>query len=63
MGYIYGKIYNRLEKIGEGTFGKVFLATNLKTGAKVAIKKLFLDPKYKNRELQLLKILHHPNII
>jgi len=29
----------------------------------VAIKKVFQDRRYKNRELQILKELHHPNNI
>ena len=53
-----------LEKIvGSGTFGKVFLAKDKKTQQQVAIKKVLQDPKYKNRELDILKLLHHPNLI
>lgn len=33
------------------------------TGEVVAIKKVFQDKRYKNRELQILKGLHHPNCI
>ncbi len=33
------------------------------TGETVAIKKVFQDKRYKNRELQLMKELFHPNII
>lgn len=29
----------------------------------VAIKKVFQDKKYKNRELSILKVLNHPNCI
>lgn len=29
----------------------------------MAIKKVFQDKKYKNRELEILKILNHPNIL
>lgn len=33
------------------------------TGEKVAIKKVFHDKRYKNRELQILKELNHPNVV
>ena len=43
--------YKCLKTIGEGTFGKVKLAMHIPTGEKVAIKKVFQDRRYKNREL------------
>jgi hypothetical protein len=46
---------------GKGTFGVVYFGTNRLTGEKVAIKKVFQDKKYKNREHQILKMLKHPN--
>ena len=49
--------------IGQGSFGIVFQATLINTGEIVAIKKVFQDKKYKNRELQILKQLDHPNVI
>jgi serine/threonine protein kinase len=33
------------------------------TGDIVAIKKVYQDKRYKNRELQIMKELYHPNII
>ena len=58
------------EKLGEGTFGVVRLGTHILTGEKVAIKIL---EKYKiikqaditrvEREIKILKLLHHNNII
>ena len=41
----------------------VYKATVAETGEVVAIKKVFQDKRYKNRELQILKILKHPNCI
>ena len=41
----------------------VFKATIAETGEVVAIKKVFQDKRYKNRELTILKALHHPNCI
>lgn len=35
--------------VGQGTFGKVFRAKLKKNGQTVAVKKVFQDPKYKNR--------------
>jgi serine/threonine protein kinase len=38
-----------IELIGQGTFGQVFKARIKKTGEYVAVKRVFQDPKYKNR--------------
>lgn len=47
------------EIIGRGTFGTVFKA---QTANRVfAVKKVFQDPRYKNREKNILKIVNHPN--
>lgn len=35
----------------------------LETGETVAIKKVLQDKRYKNRELQLLRLMDHPNVI
>ena len=50
-------------EIGHGAFGKVLLAVVKSTGEKVAIKKVFQDRRYKNRELPIMLELHHPNIV
>lgn len=56
--------------IGEGTFGKVKLGTHILTGEKVAIKILekdrisdVADVERVAREIHILKMLRHPNII
>lgn len=49
--------------MGNGTFGVVYKATVAETGEVVAVKKVLQDKKVKNRELQILKELDHPNII
>jgi glycogen synthase kinase 3 beta len=49
--------------IGVGTFGAVFLALDCETNREVAIKKVHLDPRYKNRELEIVEKLHHPNCL
>ena len=43
--------------------GVVFEAKILETGETVAIKKVLQDKRYKNRELQILKELNHPNVL
>lgn len=54
----------RLDKVlGSGTFGTVYLSINPQTGKKVAIKKVPQDIRYKNRELGIMKMMSHPNII
>ncbi|KAE8686696.1 Shaggy-related protein kinase eta [Hibiscus syriacus] len=49
--------------VGTGSFGIVFQAKCLETGETVAIKKVLQDRRYKNRELQLMRVLNHPNVI
>ncbi|XP_022192565.2 cyclin-dependent kinase 1 [Nilaparvata lugens] len=61
--------YDMLEKIGEGTYGVVYKAKNLKTGTLCAIKKIRIEnedegvPPTTIREISLLKELEHPNIV
>jgi serine/threonine protein kinase len=49
--------------VGQGTFGTVMLARDATTGEPVAIKKVIQDPRFKNRELQIMRILNHPNVV
>lgn len=61
--------YQKLEKIGEGTYGLVFKARNRKTQELVALKKIRLEsedegtPSTAVREISILKQLQHPNIV
>mmetsp|Transcript_4010 Transcript_4010/g.5581 ORF Transcript_4010/g.5581 Transcript_4010/m.5581 type:complete len:387 (+) Transcript_4010:249-1409(+) len=58
--------YNAERIIGNGSFGVVFQATVVSTGDVVAIKKVLQDKRFKNRELQIMKLLSktpHPNIV
>jgi glycogen synthase kinase 3 beta len=41
----------------------VYLATNSESGEKVAIKKVFQDKRYKNREHLIIQELNHPCVI
>jgi len=58
-----GYTYTATQVIGSGSFGVVYQAVIPETGENVAIKKVFQDKRYKNRELQILKELNHPNVI
>ena len=55
--------YTSDKVVGNGTFGVVYQATNAETGEKVAIKKVFQDKRYKNREYEIMKELTHPNVV
>mmetsp|Transcript_130516 Transcript_130516/g.237333 ORF Transcript_130516/g.237333 Transcript_130516/m.237333 type:complete len:384 (+) Transcript_130516:98-1249(+) len=55
--------YNAERVLGSGSFGIVYQAQVVETGESVAIKKVFQDKRYKNRELQIMKELKHPNVV
>jgi len=49
--------------IGNGSFGVVYQATVIETGETVAIKKVLQDRRFKNRELQIMNLLDHPDVV
>ncbi len=49
--------------IGNGSFGVVYQATVIETGETVAIKKVLQDRRFKNRELQIMGMLDHPDVV
>lgn len=61
--------YEKLEKIGEGTYGVVYKARDMVSGESVAIKKIRLEneeegmPSTAMREISILKELKHTNIV
>mmetsp|Transcript_140548 Transcript_140548/g.365702 ORF Transcript_140548/g.365702 Transcript_140548/m.365702 type:complete len:436 (+) Transcript_140548:84-1391(+) len=55
--------YNAERVIGNGTFGIVYSAHIVETDETVAIKKVFVDRRYRNRELQVWREMQHPNIV
>ena len=63
------KRYQKISKIGEGTYGVVYKAKDLQTSEIVALKKIRLEnpdegvPSTAIREISLLKELHHPCIV
>jgi cyclin-dependent kinase 12/13 len=61
--------FEKLEQIGEGTYGQVYMARDIKTGEIVALKKIRMDNEKEGfpitaiREIKLLKKLQHENVI
>ena len=61
--------FHKIEKIGEGTYGIVYKATDKITEQVVALKKIRLEtesegvPSTAIREISLLKELEHPNVV
>ncbi|XP_039067911.1 protein IMPAIRED IN BABA-INDUCED STERILITY 1-like isoform X2 [Hibiscus syriacus] len=61
--------YQKLEKIGQGTYSTVFRARDLESGRIVALKKVRFDNfepesvRFMAREILILRRLDHPNII
>ncbi|ESW10148.1 hypothetical protein PHAVU_009G184700 [Phaseolus vulgaris] len=61
--------FEKLEKIGQGTYSSVFRARELETGKIVALKKVRFDNfepesvRFMAREILILRRLDHPNII
>ena len=61
--------YDKIEKIGEGTYGYVYKAKDTTNNEIVALKKIKLEnedegvPSTAMREISILKELHHPNIV
>ncbi|XP_019094227.1 PREDICTED: cyclin-dependent kinase C-2-like isoform X2 [Camelina sativa] len=61
--------FEKLEQIGEGTYGQVYMAKEIKTGEIVALKKIRMDNEREGfpitaiREIKILKKLHHENVI
>lgn len=61
--------YQKIDKLGEGTYGIVYKAQHRHTGEVVALKRIRLDNEEEGipctavREISLLRDLHHPNIV
>ncbi|XP_075474287.1 cyclin-dependent kinase C-1-like isoform X3 [Primulina tabacum] len=61
--------FEKLEQIGEGTYGQVYMAKEKDTGEIVALKKIRMDNEKEGfpitaiREIKILKKLEHENVI
>jgi len=55
--------YAHCRVIGNGSFGVVFQARLVPSNDEVAIKKVLQDKRFKNRELQIMRSVRHPNIV
>lgn len=55
--------FTAISIIGKGTFGIVYRAKKEQSDDILAIKRVFQDKRYHNRELEMLKEIKHPNII
>ncbi|XP_067825938.1 cyclin-dependent kinase 9 [Heptranchias perlo] len=61
--------YEKLAKIGQGTFGEVFKACHRQTGKKVALKKVLMENEKEGfpitalREIKILQLLKHENVV
>jgi len=58
--------YTNCKVIGNGSFGIVFQARMVnvpKEEEDIAIKKVLQDKRFKNRELQIMRLVKHPNVV
>ncbi|KAE8537553.1 CMGC/GSK protein kinase [Cryptococcus deuterogattii 99/473] len=64
--------YTNCKAVGNGSFGVVFAAKmspvkhedgSEEPESDIAIKKVLQDKRFKNRELQIMRLVHHPNIV
>ncbi|WWD15709.1 hypothetical protein CI109_100131 [Kwoniella shandongensis] len=64
--------YTNCKVVGNGSFGVVFAAKMLpvkhedgteEPESEIAIKKVLQDKRFKNRELQIMRLVAHPNVV
>lgn len=57
--------YTNCKVVGNGSFGIVFQARLLDEpgNCDIAIKKVLQDKRFKNRELQIMRLVSHPNVV
>lgn len=55
--------YTQCKIVGNGSFGVVFQTKLAPNNEDAAIKRVLQDKRFKNRELQIMRIVRHPNIV
>ncbi|GBL48076.1 glycogen synthase kinase 3 [Candidozyma auris] len=55
--------YTKSQMVGHGSFGVVFQTQLLPSNEIAAIKQVLQDKRFKNRELQIMKLVHHRNVV
>jgi len=55
--------YIPIKPVGNGSFGVVYQAKIVETQELVAIKRVLQDKRYKNRELDIMRLVSHPNVV
>lgn len=55
--------YTQCKVVGSGSFGVVFQTKLLPSNEDAAIKRVLLDKRFKNRELEIMRQVSHPNIV
>ncbi|GFY87013.1 protein kinase superfamily protein [Actinidia rufa] len=62
-------LFEKLDKVGQGTYSSVYRARDIETGRIVALKKVRFDTfqpesvRFMAREITILRMLDHPNIM
>jgi len=63
------EMFEKVEQVGEGTYGQVYKARNKDTGELVALKRVRMDNEREGfpitaiREIKILKVLNHKNVV
>lgn len=55
--------YSQRSMIGHGSFGYVYKLNLSPSNSEVAIKSVLQDKRFKNRELEIMKLIHNDNIV
>nr|AAB51081.1 protein kinase [Schizosaccharomyces pombe] len=55
--------YTSSKVVGSGSFGVVMQVHLIESDSKAAIKRVLQDKRFKNRELQIMRIMNDPNIV
>lgn len=55
--------YTQYKVVGSGSFGVVFQTKLCPSGEDAAIKRVLQDKRFKNRELEIMRKVSHPNVV